>query len=52
VARNRLLFGTARCGGHAEVAFLCGIVPLRGSYPPSRRRPRGGAGLVEVVDVG
>jgi hypothetical protein len=52
VARSRLRFEAARCGGHADVAFPCGVMSPRGSCPPSHCRPRGGAGSAEVVDVG
>jgi hypothetical protein len=52
VARSRLRFGAARCGGHADVTFPRGVVTSRGPCSPSRRRPRSGAGRAEVIDIG
>jgi hypothetical protein len=52
VAWSRLRFGAAQCRGHADIAFPRGIMSSRGPCPPSRRRPRGGTGRAEVVDVG
>jgi hypothetical protein len=52
VVRSRLRFEAARSGDHKNVALPRGIVPSRGPCPLSRRRPRGGTGRVEVVDVG
>jgi hypothetical protein len=52
MVRSQLWFGAARCGGHADVAFPHGIVSSHGLCSPSRRRPKSGAGRVEVVDIG
>jgi hypothetical protein len=52
VARSWLQFEAARCRGHADVAFPRGVMLSHGPCPPSCRRPRGGAGRAEVVDVG
>jgi hypothetical protein len=52
VAWSWLRFRAARCGGHADVAFLHGVVSSCGPCPSSRCRARGGAGRAEVVDAG
>jgi hypothetical protein len=50
--RSWLRFGPARCRGHTDVAFPRGVMLSCGPRPPSHRRPRGGIGRAEVVDVG
>jgi hypothetical protein len=52
VARSWLQFEATRCRGHADVAFLRGVMSSRGPCPLSRLRPMDDAGRTKVVDIG